>query len=229
MTDLATLCRPGDPALVVIAHPDDETFCAGLIVTLGELGASVTIACATRGEGGETGSVVDRADLGRVREAELRASAAALGVIDVRFLDLIDPCPVDGFGQAPAVSLDTMSALVGAVLDDLRPRLVVTHGSRGEYGHAAHVAVHRAVLAATSSRPAQPLVLTMLAEEDHHPLSEFMNEGDRCDLLVDVRASLPRRLQSLRAHRTQASVLRPLEEPITRLVVESYRLRVVRS
>ena len=46
------------------------------------------------------GDVVDRAHLGGVRVGELRASAAALGVDDVRLLGSIDPLPVDGFGQA---------------------------------------------------------------------------------------------------------------------------------
>ena len=224
MNDLAALCGPGDRALVVIAHPDDETFCAGLIVTLCRGGSRVAILCATGGEGGEMGDVVDRAHLGGVRVGELRASAAALGVDDVRLLGSIDPLPVDGFGQAPSVSPDALTGLVAAMLDDLGPRLVVTHGSRGEYGHGAHVAVHRAVLAASAGRPERPSILTMLAELPDHPLGEYVNEGDACDVRVDVRSSLPQRLRSLRAHRTQATVLRPLEVAVTRLAVESYRL-----
>jgi N-acetylglucosamine malate deacetylase 2 len=222
VTEFATLCPPGEQALVVIAHPDDETFCAGLIAGLCHAGTRVAIACVTRGEGGETGDLTGRADLGMVREAELRASAALLGVDDVRLLGLVDPIPVDGFGQAPAVSPEVLAHLVATTLDELRPRLVVTHGSRGEYGHAAHVAVHRAVLAACSGQADRPTVLTMLAELADHPLSEFMNEGDVCNVQVDVRATLAQRLRSLQAHRTQVSVLRPLEEAITRLSIESY-------
>ena len=39
--------------LAVIAHPDDEVFCSGLLAGAAALGAKVSILCMTRGEGGD--------------------------------------------------------------------------------------------------------------------------------------------------------------------------------
>ena len=51
--------------------------------------------CATRGELGEPAIDIGETPLGVVREAELRAAAAILGVVDVELLDYLDS-GVDG-------------------------------------------------------------------------------------------------------------------------------------
>src|SRR5437763_11299620 len=62
---------------LVVAHPDDETFgCGSLLLHAAAAGATTSVVCATRGEAGEGGA----ADLGAVREQELRAAARLLGV-----------------------------------------------------------------------------------------------------------------------------------------------------
>ena len=38
--------------VVVVAHPDDEVFCSGLLIQLVEHGAHVKVLCLTKGEGG---------------------------------------------------------------------------------------------------------------------------------------------------------------------------------
>ena len=49
--DLVAAIEPGDRWLVVVAHPDDESFgCGSLIARAAACGAHVTIVCATRGE-----------------------------------------------------------------------------------------------------------------------------------------------------------------------------------
>ena len=46
--------------LAFFAHPDDETMlCGGTLALLAQNGASVHYLCATRGEGGELGEVID--------------------------------------------------------------------------------------------------------------------------------------------------------------------------
>ncbi len=72
--------------LVVVAHPDDETFGTGsCIAHAAANGVDVTVCCATRGEAGEdtSGTTASREELARVREAELRAAAAVLGARNV--------------------------------------------------------------------------------------------------------------------------------------------------
>ena len=73
--------------LGVFAHPDDEVFCAGgTMARAAEAGAEVTIVSATRGERGQIRdpAAATRRTLGAVREGELRAAAAELGVQHVQ-------------------------------------------------------------------------------------------------------------------------------------------------
>lgn len=79
--------------LVVVAHPDDESFgCGSLIALAAGGGAAVTVCCATRGEAGEPapGSGVDADALPAVREQELRDAADLLGASEVVLLDFVD-------------------------------------------------------------------------------------------------------------------------------------------
>jgi len=75
-------------ALVVHAHPDDETIASGgLLAELRERGVRVVLVTATRGERGEIveGTLDPRLDergLAAAREAELRGALDALGVAE---------------------------------------------------------------------------------------------------------------------------------------------------
>ncbi|WP_326837470.1 bifunctional PIG-L family deacetylase/class I SAM-dependent methyltransferase [Amycolatopsis rhabdoformis] len=74
-----------DRALVVAAHPDDETLGAsGLLQHLHGAGTAVTLAVATDGEAAFPDSApAERRELGRVRRRELRESLRAQGLSDV--------------------------------------------------------------------------------------------------------------------------------------------------
>ncbi len=64
--------------LAVVAHPDDESFALGaLLDRFVQRGSEVAVVCLTRGEASSLGA--EAADLAAVRDAELRAAAAALG------------------------------------------------------------------------------------------------------------------------------------------------------
>ncbi|HMQ31494.1 MAG TPA: PIG-L family deacetylase, partial [Chloroflexaceae bacterium] len=80
--------------LCALAHPDDEAMGAGgLLARYAAEGVATHLVCATRGERGWTGdpdAYPGPAALGRVREAELRAAAAALGLRSVSFMDYLD-------------------------------------------------------------------------------------------------------------------------------------------
>ena len=77
--------------LVVVAHPDDESFGCGSILAHAAVGGVDTIVCcATRGEAGSPIPMSGGPRLAAVRERELRAAADLLDVGRVVVLDYED-------------------------------------------------------------------------------------------------------------------------------------------
>jgi LmbE family N-acetylglucosaminyl deacetylase len=117
--------------LVTVAHPDDEAFgCGGVLGHAADNHVETVVVCARRGELGEPapGSGIQRSELGLVREAELRASCAALGVGRVDLLGWrdsgLDGEPEDG--SLAAAPLEAVAAAVVEVVDSVRPDVIVT-------------------------------------------------------------------------------------------------------
>ena len=140
--------------MVVVAHPDDETFGTGsLLLHAAAAGMETTVVCATRGEAGEVvpDSGVDPADLAAAREAELRRAARLLGVHRVEVLGFRDSGMSGEAGPATLAGADpvVVADAVRAVLADVRPDVVVTLDA-GD-GHRDHAAVRDATLAAVDA------------------------------------------------------------------------------
>ena len=76
------LVRPGERAVVVAPHPDDEVLAVGgLMAELASLGRPVAVVAVTDGEGSHPGSTAwPRARLAHRRAGETEAALAALGV-----------------------------------------------------------------------------------------------------------------------------------------------------
>ena len=120
----------------VFAHPDDEVFCAGgTMAWAAEAGAEVMIVSATRGERGQIrdATAATRRTLGAVREAELGAAAAELGVQQVQVLAY-----PDGTLQEHRSSL---GVAIAGIMRQFDPDTVITFGADGGYGHPDHVAI----------------------------------------------------------------------------------------
>ena len=192
------LALPG-PVLVFIAHPDDELFASCLLCELAARGREARIICLTRGEGGVTGGGT-REDLGRRREAELRASAAALGVTEVRFLDHVDPLGKTHRTYAPAVSVAELAGQIRILLDGSEAAFAVTHGSGGEYWHPAHLLIREGLFEAAAG---QLPILTLHAWQKGHALPGLLNRDDPADLVIDGTPHRERRLAAFRAHGSQ--------------------------
>jgi LmbE family N-acetylglucosaminyl deacetylase len=126
MKDLGTIVS-------VWAHPDDETYlCAGLMAHAVDQGNRVVCVTATRGEAGSQDE--ERwplATLASVREAELMAALAALGVTEHEWLDY----PDGGCDQIPQ---EEAVIKIGAILDEVQPDTVLTFGPEGMTGHPDH-------------------------------------------------------------------------------------------
>src|SRR5689334_10816520 len=94
-----------ETVLVVVAHPDDETFGTGSVIAhAAAQGRHVVVCCATRGEAGHdtSGTTSGPEELAAVREGELRSAAEVLGARDVIVLDFPDS---DMHGDMPPGAL----------------------------------------------------------------------------------------------------------------------------
>jgi LmbE family N-acetylglucosaminyl deacetylase len=209
----------GTTLLAVFAHPDDEAYlAAGLMADVAARGGHVVCAFATRGEAGAGPSTATAAGRARLRGAEARRAAIALGVHQLRFLGHADGAcdrvdPADGMAQ------------VARLVHEVAPHAIVTFGSDGITGHTDHVAVSQWTIAAwTQSRlvgPAPELLLAATTEdflarnaELHRDLGLFGPGGPRAtrDDEVTVRvdlteAELDRKRQALAAHESQTTGL----------------------
>lgn len=216
--------------LAISAHPDDETlFAGGYLAKQAMEGHQVHILCTTRGEGGEVGEPpvgpVER--LGELRELELRCAAAALGAASVDFLPYVDPRVEIGGDLYPVdVSLQEFIAAIAGHLERLRPEVVLTHGSGGEYGHPHHVYTHQAVMAALAHlsgwRPAR--VLTWMANAGSNADDRLTNKADQADEVLDLLGTpwLGAKVQAALCHRSQhAMFLRNSKKPSVREAVRA--------
>ena len=142
--------------LALFAHPDDEAFgCGGTLARYADEGVSVHLLCATRGESGKiTDPAIDAAsDVAELREAELRAACAALGIASPIFLGFHDS------GRAERIRHDDPKALMNVDelelerairphVERLEPDVMITFDPHGIYGHVDHLRMHRAATAA---------------------------------------------------------------------------------
>jgi N-acetyl-1-D-myo-inositol-2-amino-2-deoxy-alpha-D-glucopyranoside deacetylase len=150
----------GRRLLLVHAHPDDESIGTGATMAkYAAEGASVTLVTCTLGEMGEIippdlAHLAWDADggLGQHRIGELAAACAALGVTDHRFLGGAGHWHDSGMMGTPANDLpgcfwradvDAAARVLLAVIEEVRPQVLVTYDANGFYGHPDHIQAHR--------------------------------------------------------------------------------------
>lgn len=215
--------------VTVFAHPDDETFSVGGSVAAAvDAGARVAAICATRGEVGEIAdaSLATAETLGAVREAELRAACAVLGVHDVRLLGYrdsgMDGTPENADPRAFANAPDEeVTERIAGHFRELRPDVVVTFEPGGVYGHPDHRKVSRCATQAFDrvpgvrlfyAGPSRTAWMALISEMRAAGVGEaFPFEGsetfgvpdEEVTTIVDVRPQLARKKRALAAHRTQ--------------------------
>ena len=157
--------------MCVLAHPDDESLgFGGTLARYGAEGVETHLVTATRGERGWSSADPrpEPAESGRIREAELRAAARALGVARLDLLDYRDGA-LDRANAAEAIAAIVRHIRVA------RPQVVATFGPDGAYGHPDHIAISQLTTAALvraadpSYRPADELPA--------HPVSKLYHRA----------------------------------------------------
>lgn len=136
--------------LGVFAHPDDEQTMTGAFARAALEGMRTGLICATRGEVGEISdpALATPENLGYVREHELKAAMAVVGVKYLWFLDYRD----SGMAGTPEnedarnfIKSDQEEALgkIVKIIREFKPTVMVTFEPSGGYGHPDHMAISR--------------------------------------------------------------------------------------
>ena len=199
--------------LLTVAHPDDETFgCGSVIAHAAANGVDVVVACATRGELGEMAGLAagERApaDLGDIREGELRAAAQLLGVARVDLLGWRDSGTGGPAAPGSLVGADPheVASAIAAIVEAERPDVVVTLDASD--GHRDHAVVRDATLAAlgrTTWRPTRTylwcLPRSLLA--DFAGVPGIGTPDDEITTVVDVSGHVELRWKAIRTHASQ--------------------------
>ena len=144
--------------LVVLAHPDDETFgMGGTLALYAQQGVEVHLVCATRGEVGEVEPerLQGFASIGELREHELCCAAEVLGLRKVHFLDYrdsgmsgsVDNQNPQALVQAP---VEQVAGQVSVYIREIQPQVVLTFDPVGGYMHPDHIAIQKATVLAFS-------------------------------------------------------------------------------
>lgn len=220
--------------LFVHAHPDDETLWNGVTIAHHALaGDDVHVATCTLGQEGEVippelKQLEGSEELADVRRSELAGALEVLGATG-HLLGLRD----SGMAGSPAAAneralvnnLPEATAALRALIEDLRPDVLVTYEQYGGYGHPDHIATHRVTMAAAGQLPVwQTVVPQTWARQDRawvaaHPLAPGLSpvapdapwdpsvvaDDTVTHRVVDEVASGVR-AQALAHHRTQVRV-----------------------
>ncbi len=189
---------PWSSVLAVVAHPDDESFGLGAVLTaFVQGGATVSVLALTHGEASTVHGVTG--DLSTLRAAELRAAADALGVTSTALRDH----PDGGLaGRAAPLADEVREVARRQAVDGL-----LAFDPTGVTGHPDHVAATTAALAAAEALDRPVLGWTIPAAVAAALNDEFgagfVGHADRdIDLVVPVHRER-QRIASL-AHASQA-------------------------
>jgi LmbE family N-acetylglucosaminyl deacetylase len=235
--------------LVTVAHPDDETFgCGSMLAHAAGRGWRTVVACATRGEAGEAtdGSDLTGHALAAVRERELRTAAAQLGVDRVVVFDWHDS-GLDGelpVGAFVAADIDDVATEIARVIDEERPRVVITlDGSDGHRDHAhvrdatlrsldvADADVERVYLHCLPRALMRRWVEILVARDpgsDYLALGELGTPDDDITTVVDTAEHLADREAAIAIHRTQTAPFEAMPDDLRRSFLTAEHLRRVR-
>lgn len=246
--------------VLVHAHPDDETItCGGAMARAAADGVAVTLVTCT---GGERGEVIppdlrhlegDHPALAAHRDGELAAACAALGVDDHRYLGgrgawhdsgmvatgdgirAAAPETLDPRAFAREESRDAQVAQLVAVLEEVRPHMVISYDERGGYGHPDHVRAHEVTDAAVDRVDPDAVSTTVYATAAAHdevaagldalrrrpwlglrvpPVDELPTVPDSTvDVRIPLGSARVAKIAALRAHATQIQVYDDGAEP----------------
>jgi LmbE family N-acetylglucosaminyl deacetylase len=186
--------------LAVVAHPDDESFGLGAVLSVfTESHRTAAVLCFTHGEGSTLGQ--DAGDLHTVRARELAAAAQELGVEAVRLLGYPD-------GRLADVDLDALRDDVTAAIDDVAADVLLVFDEGGVSGHPDHLRATEAAVAAAGTR-GLPVVAWSLPESVARTLNSEFGTAFRGRTSAELGSTLTvdraRQRRAIARHRSQSA------------------------
>ena len=191
-------------------------------------GHPAVLAVATKGEHGALpdGYLDEGEELWRRRVKETEAAARAVGVHRVEFLGYVDSGMMDTpENESPEsfwrADVEEAAERLAAILRDERADVLTAYDSNGNYGHPDHIQVHRVGVRAAEMAGVPKVyentidrdyVIEMMKkasefgvelEESPADVSNLGVPGELITTIVDVRDTLDRKKQAMRAHGSQ--------------------------
>jgi len=198
--------------LVVIAHPDDESFGLGAIIDqLTARAVPAAVLCFTHGEASTLRA--RPGDLRRIRTQELADAAEILGIKPTVLLDYPD-------GALSITPTARLSAHVADLIGDFTPSHLLVFDSTGVTGHTDHVAATEAAVQAAGDAGVPVLGWTL-----PQPIADRLNTEFGTDFRgrvagdIDFRLPVSRQRQhrAIAAHASQSRGNAVLQRRLTLL------------
>ncbi|MGA3214722.1 MAG: PIG-L deacetylase family protein [Acidimicrobiales bacterium] len=210
------MTEQADPGkvLVVTAHPDDVDFgAAGSVAAWTDQEIEVVYCIVTDGAAGSADPSVEVAALKQIRQDEQRKAALEVGVTEVHFLGYPD--------GSLEVSLE-LRRDIARVIRIARPRRVLCpsperNWERIRASHPDHLAAGEATLQAVYPDARNPYAHPELLAEglEPHVVDEvWLMASPRATKVVDITATIERKLAALRCHVSQLADPDRLEDMI---------------
>lgn len=142
--------------VAIFAHPDDESFGIGsTLAKYAHQGVSTEYLCATKGESGTVDPefMAGYSDIAELRSHELECASHELGLAGVRYLGYRDSGMLGSDDNRHPSSLfaaatDDVANRIMALIEEIKPDVIITHDQFGGYGHPDHIKLHQATIRA---------------------------------------------------------------------------------
>lgn len=191
--------------LLILAHPDDESSgVSGTVKKYTQQGIPVDLITATRGEKGSRVGIPTNVDTSTVREAELRAAAAIMGIRNIYLLGYVD-------GELDKADMNEVVNKIMDIMQRIEPEIVITFGPDGISGHSDHITVGKAAtkafekLSSEGKGPRKLYYVTIAASAlpDADEYGVATRPDDEVAITTDISEYFGSKIKALSAHRSQ--------------------------
>ncbi|KKP69319.1 hypothetical protein A2X44_04175 [candidate division CPR3 bacterium GWF2_35_18] len=205
--------------LVVMAHPDDESFGpGGTIAKYSKMGVETYLLTATKGESGNIHPDIQdefAGDLGEWRSEELQRAAKILGIKEMKFLGFNDGTLCQNF-------MNDLTKNIITEIIRIKPQVIITFEPLGISKHLDHIAISHATTLAfyyagnkeylkennISGKPHQALKLLyyVIPQSYLDKLQLEFRSGypdEKITTVVDIRKEFSTKIAALKCHQSQ--------------------------